>query len=116
MSGTTVIGERTHGMEPDQDPRVPAPRDGGRETAEDGGYPFLPFVPAPRVAPSIERMPVTAPLPIPSTALVPAPVAPDAGLPALLRVWGRAVTRAVQAAVDGVRSLVDALVPAPAPR
>jgi hypothetical protein len=114
MSGTTVIGERTHGMEPDQDPRVPAPRDGGRETAEDGGYPFLPFVPAPRVAPWIERMPVTAPLPTPSTA--PAPVTPGAGLPALLRVWGRAVTRAVHAAVSGVRSLLDALVPAPAPR
>jgi hypothetical protein len=114
MSGTTVIGERTHGMEPDQDPRVPAPRDGGRETAEDGGYPFLPFVPAPRVAPPIERMPVTAPLPTPSTPLV--PVDPDAGLPALLRTWGRAVTRAVHAAVDGVRSLFDALVPAPAPR
>jgi len=61
-------------------------------------------------------MTVTAPLPTPSTALVPAPVAPDAGLPALLRTWGRAVTRAVHAAVDGVRSLVDALVPAPAPR
>ncbi|WP_328303278.1 hypothetical protein [Actinomycetospora sp. NBC_00405] len=108
-------------MEPDQDPRVPAPRDGGRETAEDGGYPFLPFVPAPRVAPWIERMPVTAPLPTPvtapvSTALVPAPVAPGAGLPALLRAWGRAVSRAVHAAVDGVRSLFDALVPAPAPR
>jgi hypothetical protein len=114
MTGTTVIGERTHGMEPDQDPRVPAPRDGGRETAEDGGYPFLPFVPAPRVAPWVERMPVTAPLPTPSTA--PAPVAPGAGLPALLRVWGRAVTRTVHAAVDGVRSLFDALVPTPAPR
>jgi hypothetical protein len=114
MTGTTVIGERTHGMEPDQDPRVPAPRDGGRETAEDGGYPFLPFVPAPRVAPWIERMPVAAALPTPSTA--PAPVAPGAGLPVLLRVWGRAVTRAVHAAVDGVRSLFDALVPAPAPR
>ena len=53
MSGTTVISERTHGMEPDQDPRVPAPRDGGRETAEDGGYPFLPFVPiGPRAVPA----------------------------------------------------------------
>lgn len=114
MSGTTVIGERTHGMEPDQDPRVPAPRDGGRETAEDGGYPFLPVVPAPRAASWVERMPVTAPLPIPSTAL--APVVPDGGLPALLRTWGRAVTRAVHMAADGVRSLFDALVPAPASR
>jgi hypothetical protein len=105
-------------MDPDQDPRVPAPRDGGREIAEDGGYPFLPFVPAPRVAPALERLtgPVTPPARVPSAALVPVPVVRDDGLPGLLRTWGRVATRAVHVAVDGLRSLFDALVPTPAPR
>ena len=103
-------------MDPDQDPRVPAPRDGGRDTAEDGGYPFLPYVPAPRVAPALERLDRVATPPSPWTARVPVPVVRDPEVPGLLRTWGRAVTRAVHVAVDGVRSLFDALVPTPAHR
>jgi hypothetical protein len=57
----------------------------------------------------------------PPAALVPVPrhaiavAVPDAGLPGVLRTWGRAMVHAVQAAVDGVRSLLAALAPAPAP-
>ena len=118
-------------MEPDeQPPWVPAPREGGRDLGGDGaGYPVIP---APRRAPSLERIPATvatltapplAPSHTSSTALVLAPrhstalAVRDAGVPGLLRTWGRAVARLVHTALDGVRALVDALVPpAPAPR
>jgi hypothetical protein len=118
-------------MDPDQDrpPWVPSPRTDGGDTG--GG--FYPVVPAPRVAPALERLPgrvaTLAERPVdtataPSTALVPVarrstgatpvPGVPD--VPGVLCTWARAVSRLVHAAVDGVRSLVDALVPAPAPR
>jgi hypothetical protein len=114
-------------MDPDQHPprRVPAPRDGGRERGGDGGDAWFPFVPGPRVAPDLERLSgaiATIERPEPSTALVlvprpaPALATPDAGVPGLLRSWGRAVARAVHAAVDGVRTLLGALVPTPAAR
>jgi hypothetical protein len=115
-------------MDPDQHPpgRVPAPRDGGREPGGDGGEAWFPFVPGPRVAPELECLPATVAVPIPrrepSAALVlrprrvPALPVPDAGLPGVLRSWGRAVSRAVHAAVDGVRAVLGALVPTPAAR
>jgi hypothetical protein len=118
-------------MDPDHDqpPWVPQPRAGGGEPG--GGW--FPLVPAPRVAPDLERMPgrvATLDAPAersagstaPSTELVPVPrrsdavAVRDAGVPGLLRAWGRTVARLVHAAVDGVRSLLDALVPAPASR
>jgi hypothetical protein len=116
-------------MDPEQDrpPWVPSPRvDGG-----DVGGGFHPVVPAPRDAPALEqlsgRVATLAERPVglasrPSAALVPVPrrttamAVHDAGLPGVLRSWARAVTRLVHAAVDGVRSLLDALAPAPAPR
>jgi hypothetical protein len=106
-------------MDPDQHPprRVPAPREGGRDLGGDGGDAWFPFVPAPRVAPEIERLPavVVAPAVRPETALVLAPrPAADTGVPDLLRTWSRAVVRAVHAAVDGVRTLLGALAPTPA--
>ncbi|WP_433785070.1 hypothetical protein ACQPX6_01995 [Actinomycetospora sp. CA-101289] len=105
-------------MDPDQHPprRVPAPREGGRDLGGDGGDAWFPFVPAPRVAPEIERLPavVVTPAERPG-ALVLAPPRPTApAVPDLLRTWSRAVVRAVHAAVDGVRTLFDALVPTPA--
>jgi hypothetical protein len=115
-------------MDPDQHPsrRVPAPRDGGRERGADGGDAWYPCVPRPRVAPDLERLPGGVATPSerhePSMARVPAPrpatalTEPDAGVAGLLRSWGRAVTRAVHAAVDRVRTLLGALVPTPAAR
>jgi len=111
-------------MDPDQDrpPRVPQPRVGGGEPGE-----WCPLVPAPRVAPALETLPgrvaTLADRPAPPAALVPVPrratavatAVRDAGLPGVLRSWGRAVAQAVHAAVDGVRSLLAALAPAPAP-
>jgi hypothetical protein len=116
-------------MDPDQHPprRVPAPRDGGRDLGGDGGDAWYPCVPAPRVAPDLERLPAVAAVPTarpePSTALVPVP-RPSAlagtGVTGLLRAWGRAVARAVHAVVDGVvdgvRTVLGALVPTPAAR
>jgi hypothetical protein len=117
-------------MDPDHDlpPWVPRPREGGDEPG--GGW--FPVVPAPRVAPELERLPgrvatLDVPAPaartaVPSAELVPvadrsgAVTVRDAGIPGLLRGWGRAVARLVQAAVDGVRSVLGALVPAPASR
>jgi hypothetical protein len=114
-------------MDPDHDlpPWVPSPREGGGEPG--GGW--FPVVPAPRVAPALERLPgrvatLEAPAPerVISAALVPVPhrctavTVRDVGAPGVLRVWGRTVARLVVAAVDGVRSLLGALVPAPAPR
>ncbi|HWN28521.1 MAG TPA: hypothetical protein VNP37_16265 [Actinomycetospora sp.] len=115
-------------MDPDQHPprRVPAPRDGGRDLGGDGGDAWYPFVPAPRVAPDLERLPAVAAAPTArpeaSTALVLVPrpasalAVSDAGVTGLLRAWGRAVARAVHAAVDGVRTVLGALVPTPAAR
>jgi hypothetical protein len=110
-------------MDPDQHPprRVPAPRDGGRELGGDGGDAWCPFVPAPRVAPEPECLPgavATIERPEPSAALVlvPRPAVTDAGVSGLLRAWGRALARALSAAVDGVRAVLGALVPTPAPR
>ena len=114
-------------MDPDQHPprRVPPPRDGGRDLGGDGGDGWYPFVPAPRVAPDLERLRAVAATPAarpkPSTALVLVPrpaVLPgsDAGVTGLLRAWGRAVARAVHAAVDSVRTVLGALVPTPAAR
>jgi hypothetical protein len=115
-------------MDPDQDrpPRVPPPRQGG-----DTGGGWYPVVPAPRVAPALERLPgrvatlpdrpVETPAP-PSAALVPvtrrsaAVAVPDAWLPGVLRSWAGAVVRLVHAALDGVRSLLGALIPAPTSR
>jgi hypothetical protein len=109
-------------MDPDQHPprRVPAPRDGGRELGGDGGDAWYPFVPAPRVAPELERLPVgvaTTGRSEPSTALVlvPRPTTAPA-VTGLLRAWGRAVARTLSAAVDGVRAVLGALVPTPAAR
>jgi hypothetical protein len=114
-------------MDPDHDlpPWVPSPRQGGGEPG--GGW--FPVVPAPRVAPALERLPgrvatLEAPAPerAPSAALVPVPhhsaavAVRDGGVPGVLLAWGRTVARLVQAAVDGVRSLLGALVPAPASR
>jgi hypothetical protein len=114
-------------MDPDHDqpPWVPQPRTGGGEPG--GGW--FPLVPAPRVAPDLERMTGrVATLDAPaersaaSTELVPVPrrsgavALRDTGVPGLLRAWGRTVARLVHAAVDGVRSLLDALAPAPASR
>jgi len=112
-------------MDPDQHPPrgVPAPRDGGRELRGDGGEAWFPFVPRPRVAPDLERLPVavvTTERPQPSTALVlvprPALAVSAPGVSGLLRTWGRAVARSVHAAVDGVRTLLGALLPTPAAR
>ncbi|PVZ09481.1 hypothetical protein [Actinomycetospora cinnamomea] len=117
-------------MDPDHDPprRVPAPRAGGHDAGGDpGGEARDPFVPVPRRAPAVERLPdgvttSTEPPAPASAALVPAPrpaadlAAGEAGVPRALRSWVRAVARAVRIAVDGVRSLLDALVPAPASR
>jgi hypothetical protein len=110
-------------MDPDQHPprRVPAPRDGGRDLGGDGGDAWYPCVPAPRVAPDLERLPAavaTIERPEPSAALVlvPRSAVTDAGVTGLLRAWGRAVARAVHAAVDGVRTVLGALVPTPAAR
>jgi len=117
-------------MDPDQEPprRVPAPRDGGRDLDGDtGGEAWYPYVPAPRGAPALERLtgraatPAAHPAP-PAGALVLVPQRPlaltvhDPGVSVVLRSWARAVVRAVHVAVDGVRSLLDALVPAPASR
>jgi hypothetical protein len=111
-------------MDPDQHPprRVPAPRDGGRELGGDGGDAWYPSVPAPRVAPELERLPggvATTERPEPSAALVLVPrptalAATDAGVSGLLRAWGRAVARTLHAAVDGVRTVLGALVATPA--
>jgi hypothetical protein len=115
-------------MDPDQHPprRVPAPRDGGRDLGGDGGDAWYPCVPAPRVAPDLERLPALAAVPTarpePSTALVHVPrprtlaVTTDSSVIGLLRAWGRAAARAVHAAVDGVRTVLGALVPTPAAR
>ena len=120
-------------MDPDQDrPRVPRPRADG----EDTGDAWFPVVPAPRTAPTLERLPgqvatlaerpavpPTPPTPAtPAVAPVPVPhrsadlAVRDAGLPGVLRSWGRAVARLVHAAVDGVRSVVGLLLAAPASR
>lgn len=110
-------------MDPDQDPprRVPAPRQGGHDVGgESGGDAWYPWVPAPRGAPGIEARPARPAQA--STAVVlasPRPAAlavPDAGLPGLLRTWVRAVVRAVQVTVDGVRSLLGAPTAAAASR
>ena len=114
-------------MDPDQDQprRVPAPRDGGRDTGCDSGEAWFPVVPAPRRAPSLECLPsrVTTPgeRPVPSAALVVAPrssalAVSEPAVPGLLRCWVRTVAHAVHVAVDGLRSLLGTMVPAPASR
>jgi hypothetical protein len=118
-------------MDHAQDPWVPSPRVGGGDFGG-GSYPV---VPAPRVAPALERIPgrvatladrpldaAALPSPRPSTELVPVArrstevAARDAGVSGVVRSCARAVVRAAQVAVDGVRSLLVALAPAPAPR
>lgn len=118
----------------DDEDRVPAPREGGREFS---GHPY---VPAPRAAPALECLPSgagtvatitersasTAEARTPSSALVPTDrrgtalaVRQDtvsSRLRALGRDVVRIVTRVVGAAVAGVRSLLEGLVPCPAPR
>lgn len=111
-------------MDPDQHPprRVPAPRDGGRDLGGDGGDAWYPCVPAPRVAPDLERLPAGAaeptarPEPSAALVLVPRSAVTDSGVSGLLRAWRRAVARALSAAVDGVRAVLGALVPTPAAR
>lgn len=116
-------------MDPDhgRPPRVPRPRESGGDT----GGAWYPAVPAPRGAPALERIrtrvatladrPVGTPA-APATTLVPvarrcaAVAVPQTALPGVLCSWGRAVARLVHAAVDGVGSLVRALVPAPVSR
>jgi hypothetical protein len=113
-------------MEPDeQPPWVPAPREGRHDTGwERVGHPVIP---APRPAPSLERLPgavatLTERPPAPrgtSAAVVLAPrhstalAVIDLGVPGVLRAWGRVVVRLVHAAVAGVRALVAPVVPAP---
>ncbi len=122
-------------MDEDEDPapRVPGPREGGRE------HPVHPVVPAPRRAPTLESLARPAGTVAtltgrgtsaeddraPSTALaVPARrsgaiALRDDSLPSRLRARGREGARVVArlggAAVDGLRALIEGLAPAPSP-
>lgn len=118
-------------MDAHQDPWVPAPRDGDRADVRaggrEGGDPWSPTVPFPRVAPAAERLPgrvapAADPVGARSAALVTVPahstalVTRDTAHPGLLRTCTRVVARIAHATVDGVRSLVALLVAAPASR
>jgi hypothetical protein len=118
----------------DRSPGVPGPRQGGHE------FPGHPVVPAPRAAPALEcllrpdrtvatttgRRPPAADGHAGSAALVLAPhrstavAVRDESVGARLRAVGRelarAVVRLVGAAVRGVRSLLEGLVPCPSVR
>lgn len=113
----------------DRPPRVPAPREGGRE---DVGHPV---VPAPRAVPALECLPRTAgtvatmsarSTPAPGAAVVLAErrstalAVRDDSLADRWCSWGhgvlRAVVRVVGAAAAGVRAWIDSLAPCPAGR